>query len=77
MKIVALSIKGKEFLFSYKNAFFAPNSSAQKMADILNRNKYMITEDTIWFVHDRQYEDTFKISKKLYFNHGKLKSKYI
>lgn len=77
MKIVALSVKGKEFLFSYKNAFFAPDSSAQKMADILNKNQYKTTSDTTWFVHDKQYGDTDRIFYKLYFNRGKLKIKSI
>ena len=45
MKLIAKTQKGLEFMHSRNDSFFAPNSSAQKMCDILNKNKYHIKND--------------------------------
>lgn len=77
MKIVARSVIGKEFLFTYVGAFFAPDKSAQKMADLMNKNNYRLKPGETWYVHDRQYDDTYRIEMKLFFYRGQLKAKYI
>ena len=45
MKLIAKTQKELEFMHSRNDSFFAPNSSAQKMCDILNKNKYHINND--------------------------------
>lgn len=77
MKVIARSVLGKEFLYTYKGAFFAPNSSAQKMADIMNANKFQLKDGETWFVHDMQWGDDMKVFQKLFFNRGKLKARRV
>ena len=75
MKVIARSIKGKEFLYTYNGAFFAPDRSAKKMAELLNKSNYQLKEGQLWHVHDWQYGDNMKVFCKLYFYRGKLKAK--
>ena len=56
-KFVAISSKGHEFLYKRSSMIAVPTSSAQKIADALNRVKYKIkdTETETWFVHDNDW----------------------
>lgn len=77
MKVIARSVLGKEFLYTYNGAFFAPDSSAQKMADIMNANKFQLKAGETWHVHDKQYGDDMKVYRKLFFSRGILKARAI
>ena len=78
MKLIAKTQKGLEFMHSRNDSFFAPNSSAQKMCDILNKNKYHIkSENELWFVYDYDISQDLYCFRKLSLYRGSLKARYI
>ena len=78
MKLIAKTQKSLEFMHSRKDSFFAPDSSAQKMCDILNKNKYHINSDSdTWFVYDYDFSQDLYCFRKLYLYRGSLKARYI
>lgn len=52
MKIVAKSVKGKEYLYTASTAHKVPNTSAKVICDVLNKANYNLKEGETWFVHD-------------------------
>lgn len=52
MKIVAKSVKGKEFLYSARSAHQVKGLSAEKMAEFLNTQKHDLKANEVWHVHD-------------------------
>ena len=52
MKIVAKSVKGKEFLYSARSAHQVKGLAAEKMAEFLNAQKHDLKADEVWHVHD-------------------------
>lgn len=52
MKIVAKSVKGKEFLYSARSAHQVKGLTAEKMCAFLNEQKHDLKEDEVWHVHD-------------------------
>lgn len=78
MKLIAKTQKGLEFMHSRNDSFFAPNSSAQKMCDILNKDKYHINSDSeTWFVYDYDFSQNDYCFRKLSLYRGSLKARYI
>lgn len=78
MKLIAKTQKGLEFMHSRNDTFFAPNSSAQKMCDILNKNKYHINNDSeTWLVYDYDISQDLYCFRKLSLYRGSLKARYI
>lgn len=77
MKIIAKAQKGKEFLYNLDSAGFAPDSSAQKMADDMNKANYKLGPGEVWHVYDAQYGDDLRIFKKFYYTKNCLKVKYL
>ena len=78
MKLLAKTKKSLDFMNSKNDSFFAPDSSAQKMCDILNKNKYHINSDSdTWFVYDYDFSQDLYCFRKLSLYHGKLKARYI
>lgn len=78
MKLIAKTQKELEFMHSRNDSFFAPNSSAQKMCDILNKNKYHINNDNeTWFVYDYDFSQKDYCFRKLSLYRGSLKARYI
>ena len=77
MKLIAKTIIGREFVYSKKECFYAPDSSAEKMAAELTAMKYKIDDGQKWNVYDRDwYTDSF-CCKKLYYWRGELRAKMI
>lgn len=76
-KLIAKTQTGKEFFHSKTNAFFASEASAQKIADILNKNNYQLKEGEIWHVYDFDYTQEFYVTSKLYMYKGSVKAKSI
>ena len=52
MKVVAKSEKGHEFLYNPKSAHEVSNASAQYICSELNRVKYDLKENEVWFIHE-------------------------
>lgn len=52
MKVIAISTKGQEFMYSGRTAHKVSEASANMICKALNDAKYRIKEDEVWFVHD-------------------------
>ena len=78
MKLIAKTQNGKEFLHSKEDAFFAPNSSADKICKIMNDVKFRLKNDTeIWFVYDYDCTQEMYVTSRLSIYRGQVKLKAI
>lgn len=76
-KLIAKTQEGKEFFHSKKNTFFA-STNAQKIADVLNKNKYQLQDGEKWFVYDYDYSQDFYVEHRIYIaSNGQIKAKMI
>ena len=76
-KLIATTQNGTEFFHSKENAFFC-DSNAQKIADILNKNKYKIKEGEHWHIYDYDFTHDMYTDCKIYItNKGAIKAKRI
>lgn len=76
MKLIAKTQKGKEFLHSKENAFFAPDASANKICKIMNDVKFRIKNDTeLWFVYDYDISQDMYVTGRLSIYKGQIKVK--
>lgn len=72
MKVVALSVKGQEFLYKASTAHKVAEEKAQKVADALNEVKYKLDGNYVWYVHDvDQYDDAYYYAEAQRFTYGK------
>ncbi len=64
MMIVAKSIKGQEFMYNPKSAHQVPKSSAQKICDALNEERWKLKNEEVWHVHEvDQYDTAFQYAE--------------
>ena len=76
-KLIARTQVGKEFLHSKKDSFFC-DRSAQRIADILNENKYKLADGEKWHVYDFDYSQEMYVTSKIYIaSNGKIKAKAV
>ena len=76
MKLVAKTQNGTEFLHSKKNAFFAPDSSANKICKIMNDVKFRIENDNeMWHVYDYDFSQDMYVTGRLSIYKGQVKLK--
>lgn len=76
MKLIAKAQRGKEFLHSKKDAFFAPDASAKKICKIMNDVKFRIKNDTeLWFVYDYDFSQDMYVTGRLSIYKGQIKVK--
>lgn len=54
MKLIAKTQKGTEFMHSKANAFFVPDSSANKICKIMNDAKFRLSENEVWYVYEQE-----------------------
>jgi len=64
-KLIAKTRIGTEFLHSKTESFFA-SSNAQRIADILNQNKYHLADGEKWHVYDLDFSQTFYVDKRIF-----------
>jgi D-lyxose ketol-isomerase len=64
-KLIAKTQESKEYLHSKSNAFFA-NANAQKIADILNKNQYKLSDGEKWYVYDYDYTQDFYVGYRIF-----------
>lgn len=62
---VAIAIKGKEFLYKRSSMIAVPNGRANDVADILNRQKYLIKDGEIWHVYENDGYTNMNIGKEI------------
>ena len=76
MKLIAKTQKGIEFIHSKKNAFFAPDSSANKICKIMNDMKFRIKNDNeVWHVYDYDFTQDYYVTSRLSIYKGQVKLK--
>lgn len=76
MKLIAKTQKGTEFFHSKRDAFFAPDSSANQICRIMNDGKFRLkSENEIWYVHDYDYSQEFYVTHRLSLYRGIVKTK--
>jgi phage antirepressor YoqD-like protein len=64
-KLIAKTRIGTEFLHSTKDCFFA-SANAQRIADILNDNKYQIKDGEKWHVYDFDFSQSYYVDKRIF-----------
>lgn len=63
MKLIAIAPKGKEYLHSKTQAFYAPNASADKICKILNDTKFRLkNENEVWHVYDYDFTMNYYVN---------------
>ena len=76
MKLIAKTQKGTEFFHSKKNAFFAPDSSANKICKVMNDVKFRIENDNeVWHVYDYDFTQDDYVTCRLSIYKGQVKLK--
>ena len=76
MKLIAKTQKGTEYLHSKQNAFFAPDSSANKICKVMNDVKFRLQNDTeIWHVYDYDITQDLYVTGRLTIYRGQVKLK--
>ena len=76
MKLIAKTQKGTEYLHSKRNAFFAPDSSANKICKVMNDVKFRLQNDTeIWHVYDYDITQDLYVTGRLTIYRGQVKLK--
>lgn len=67
-KLIAKTIEGKEYFHTKNNTFFC-SGNAQKIADILNNNKYLLKQDCEkWHVYDYDFMQDDYTDQRIYIN---------
>ena len=77
MKLIAVAKKGKEFVHSTEWAYFAPDSSADRIAKSLNENKYMLNDGEKWQVYDYDYMQENYVIYRLSIYRNAIKKHYL
>lgn len=71
MKLIAKTQKGTEFFHSRKEAYFAPDSSAEKICTIMNEVKYSLKSDgELWYVYDYDFSQEMYVTRRLRIRKG-------
>lgn len=66
MKLIAKAPKGAEFFHSRKDAFFVPDSSADKICNIMNTEKFRLKNETeVWHVYDYDWMQQDYVTQRL------------
>ena len=53
MAVLAIAVKGKEYLYNASTAHLVSNASADFIRDALNAAKYKLKENEVWHKYDR------------------------
>jgi hypothetical protein len=78
MKLIAKTIKGKEFFHSRKDAAFAPESSANKICRIMNDERFRLNnENEVWHVYDYDFTMEDYVLYRLCIYKGIVKMKFL
>jgi hypothetical protein len=72
MKVLAISIKGKEYLYNARTAHKANAKKIEQIRDALNRQGWKLKTGETWFIHDiNQYDTAFEYAQFQSFKAGK------
>lgn len=74
MKMLCKSIKGHEFMFTYRDSILVSDKQAGALCELLNVNKYKgLKENECYFIHELMYDSDYQIKYKA----RKYKNKFI
>lgn len=77
MKLIAKTIKGKEFMYSKRDCGFVSDRSAYKICDILNKAKYKCKDDECWYVYEYDWMMENYCFSKFTIRNGNVSRKYL
>ncbi len=75
MKVIAISVKGHEFLYSLNSVHRVSDKNAKRICDCLNRNSFRLKENEVWHIHDvDKYDSAYDVAQfqKFQIRNGKL-----
>ena len=76
-KLIAKTLKGKEFIHSRNDAYFA-DKNADKICDALNKANYKLKEGECWHVYDFDYAQTAYVEQTISLTRaGNVKISYV
>ena len=76
-KLIAKTIKGKEYIHSRSQAYFA-DKDADKICEALNAAKYQLKDGECWHVYDYDFTQEWYIEQVISLTRtGKVKLSYI
>ena len=76
MKLIAKTRKGTEFFHSKQNAFFVPDSSANRICKIMNDVRFRLeNDDEVWHIYDYDFSQDYYVTSKLSIYKGQVKLK--
>lgn len=76
-KLIAKTIKGKEYMHSRSHAYFA-GKDADKICEALNKAKYKLKNNEYWRVYDYDCSQTAYVEQTISITKtGKIKLSYI
>jgi hypothetical protein len=76
MKLIAMTVKGKEYLHSKTYAFFASDRSAKKICEVMNNVKFRIKNNLeTWYIYDYDFTQESYVTGKLTIHKGIVKLK--
>ena len=52
MNVVAISVKGKEYLYKASSAHKVAPQYAEQICEALNKNKFRLNEGEVWYPHE-------------------------
>ena len=77
-KFIAIAPKGKEFMYKRSTMIAVPTSSAQKIVDLLNSQRFELKDGETWHVYDNDRISNYYIDREIKkYNATKVTIKYI
>lgn len=74
MKLIAKTQKGTEYLHSKREAYFAPDASAEKICKIMNEVKFRLNSDNeTWWIYDYDFSQEVYVTHRLRIYKGIVK----
>ena len=65
MKVIAKSIKGKEYFYKPETARKVSNRSAVTILNVLNEMKWRLEENEVWHIHEvDQYDNAYYYAQR-------------
>ena len=65
MKMLCKSIKGHEFMFTYRDSILVSDKQAGALCELLNQQKYKgLKENECYHVHELMYDSDYRIEYK-------------
>ena len=76
-KLIAKTIKGKEYVYSRTHAYFA-DKNADQICEALNKARYQLKDGECWHVYDYDCSQTAYVEQAISLTRaGKVKLSYV